>query len=84
VDGRTFYRLFTDKQDAFMALNEFVLQNLVSVTAAAFFAGAGWPERMWKGISASLQFMQNNPTIAHAGFVATPRMLRYDAGHGYS
>jgi hypothetical protein len=26
---------FTDKQDAFMALNEFVLRNLVSVTAGA-------------------------------------------------
>jgi AcrR family transcriptional regulator len=69
VDGRAFYRLFTDKQDVYMALNEFVLQNLVSVTAAAFFAGATWPERMWEGIRASLQFMQSNPTIAHTGFV---------------
>lgn len=44
-----------------MALHEFVLQNLVTVTAGAFFAGATWPERIWEGISASLQFMPGQP-----------------------
>jgi AcrR family transcriptional regulator len=77
VDGRTFYRLFADKQDAFMALTEFLLQKLASVIAAAFFAGADWPERIWEAISAFLRFMQSNPTIAHVGFVES-----YAAGPG--
>jgi AcrR family transcriptional regulator len=69
VDDRAFYRLFADKQDVFMALHEFVLQQIVAVTAAAFFAGATWPERMWEGVSAPIQFLASNPTIAHVGFV---------------
>lgn len=69
VEHRAFYRLFTDKQDAYMALHEFVAQRLVAITATAFFAGADWPERIWEGIRASLQFLAENPTIAHVGFV---------------
>jgi AcrR family transcriptional regulator len=69
VSRKAFYHLYADKQDAFMAVHELVLQNVVSVTAAAFFAGATWPERIWEGIRASLQFLQANPTIAYFGFV---------------
>jgi len=48
VDGRAFYRLFADKQAAFSAIHELGLQQLIARAAAAYFAGASWPERVWE------------------------------------
>jgi AcrR family transcriptional regulator len=69
VESRVFYQLFRDKQDAFMAVHEFGFQQVMSITAGAFFVGASWPERTWEAASAFAQFLQANPTIAHVGFV---------------
>jgi AcrR family transcriptional regulator len=69
VDGRTFYAAFADKQDAFMAVHEFGVQQVMSATAAAFFTGASWPERMWAAGRALTGFLESNPLIAHVGFV---------------
>jgi AcrR family transcriptional regulator len=69
VDRRAFYGLFKDKQDAFMAVHEWGFQQLLAVTAGAFFAGGSWPERIWEGLRGLTQFLENNPTIAHVGFV---------------
>ncbi len=69
VDGRAFYSMFTDKQDAFMAVHEFGFQHVMDVTAGAFFAGATWRERNWEAGRAFTQFLEQNPVIAHVGFV---------------
>jgi AcrR family transcriptional regulator len=69
VDGRTFYSAFADKQDAFMAVHELGARQVMSATAAAFFTGASWPERMWAAGRAFAQFLDENPMIAHVGFV---------------
>ncbi|HEV7527444.1 MAG TPA: TetR/AcrR family transcriptional regulator [Solirubrobacteraceae bacterium] len=69
VDRRAFYSLFADKRDAFMAVHEFGLQEVMAVTAGAFFTGSSWPERMWAAGQALTQFLEANPTIAHLGFV---------------
>jgi len=69
VDGRAFYRLFADKQEAFSAVHELGFQYLMAITAGAFFAGASWPERMWEAMRAATQSVQENPTVAHVGFV---------------
>jgi AcrR family transcriptional regulator len=69
VDRRAFYALFKDKRDIFMAVHEWGFQQLLAVTAGAFFAGGSWPERVWEGGRGLTQFLQNNPTIAHVGFV---------------
>ena len=37
VDGRVFYRMFADKQEAFSAIHELGFQHLMAATAAAFF-----------------------------------------------
>jgi AcrR family transcriptional regulator len=68
-DGRVFYTMFADKQDAFMAVHELGFQHLMAVTATAFFAGSTWPERNWEAGRAFTQFLESNPTIAHVGFV---------------
>jgi TetR/AcrR family transcriptional regulator len=69
VDGREFYRLYGDKQEAFSAVHELGFQYLMAVTAGAFFAGSSWPERIWEAFRAATQSVQANPTAAHVGFV---------------
>ena len=69
VDGREFYRLYADKQEAFSAIHELGFQYLMAVTAGAFFAGSSWPERMWEAYRAATQSVQENPTVASVGFV---------------
>jgi AcrR family transcriptional regulator len=69
VDGRAFYSMFADKQEAFMAVHEFGFQQVMDVTAGAFFAGSTWPERSWEAGRAFTQFLESNPMIAHVGFV---------------
>jgi AcrR family transcriptional regulator len=69
IDVRAFYAMFADKQEAFMAVHELGFQDLMAVTAGAFFAGASWPERSWEAVRAFTQFLESNPTIAHVGFV---------------
>jgi AcrR family transcriptional regulator len=69
VDGRAFYALFADKQDAFMTVHELGIQEIMAVTAEAFFSGATWLERSWEAGRAFTQFLEQNPTVAHVGFV---------------
>jgi len=69
IDGRAFYALFLDKQDAFMTVHELGLQQVMNATASAFFAGASWPERIWEAGRAFTQFLEQNPLITHVGFV---------------
>jgi AcrR family transcriptional regulator len=69
VDGRVFYSMFSDKQEAFMAVHELGFQRVMDVTGGAFFAGATWPERNWEAGRAFTQFLERNPMIAHVGFV---------------
>lgn len=69
VDGRAFYTAFADKQDAFMAVHELGVQQVMGATANAFFRGASWPERIWEAGKAFTGFLQGNPMFAHVGFV---------------
>jgi len=69
VDGRVFYAMFTDKQEAFMAVHELGFQGVMAVTASAFFSGATWPERNWEAGRAFTQFLERNPLVANVGFV---------------
>jgi AcrR family transcriptional regulator len=69
VDGRAFYRLFADKQEAFSAIHELGFQYLMAATAGAFFAGKSWPERIWEAFRAAAQSIDDTPTFAHLAFV---------------
>ena len=69
VDGRVFYRLFSDKQDAFTAVHELGFQQVMDVTSKAFFAATGWPERCWEAGRALTGLLQENPMVAVVGFV---------------
>jgi AcrR family transcriptional regulator len=69
VDGRVFYRMFADKQEAFSAIHELGFQQLMAATAGAFFAAEEWPQRVWKALSTLTGWLEGNPAIAHMGFV---------------
>jgi AcrR family transcriptional regulator len=69
VDGRGFYRIFADKEEAFSAIHELGFQYLMAVTARAFFAGNDWPERIWEAFRAATQSIDDTPTFAHVAFV---------------
>ena len=86
LDGRAFYRHFSDKQDAFAAVHELGFQQVMDVTAKAFFAGKSWPERSWEGARALTQLLQENPVVAHVGFVEAyavgpPAVQRIEDSH---
>jgi AcrR family transcriptional regulator len=69
IDGRIFYRMFADKQEAFLAIHELGFQQLMATTAAAFFTAEQWPERLWHALKALTRWLEVNPAIAHVGFV---------------
>ena len=69
VHSSVFYRLFADKQEAFAAVHELGFQQVMDVTAKAFFSVSGWPERSWEGGLAFTQLLQENPRVAYIAFV---------------
>jgi AcrR family transcriptional regulator len=69
VDGRAFYRLFTDKEEAFSAIHELGFQYLMAAAAGAFFAGKTWPERIWEAFRVTTQSVDETPAFAHVAFV---------------
>jgi AcrR family transcriptional regulator len=66
IDGRVFYKLFAGKRDAFAAVREFAFQNAMAVTAGAFFAGEGWPQRVWQAGATFTQYLQEHPALTYA------------------
>jgi AcrR family transcriptional regulator len=85
VDGRVFYAHFRDKQQAFLAVHELGSQQMMAVSAGAYFSGATWPERIWEGVRASAHFNASYPVIFHIGFVeshavGSPALQRTDDG----
>jgi len=69
VDGRAFYSRFAGKQEAFMAVHEIGVQQVLWVTGEAFFSAESWPERVWEASRAFVQFLELNPVVARVGFV---------------
>jgi AcrR family transcriptional regulator len=69
VDGRIFYGLFSDKQDAFLSVHELGYAQVMDLTSKAFFSGETWPVRSWEGGRALTQLIEDNPLVAHVGFV---------------
>ena len=69
IDGRVFYRHFSDKQEAFAAVHELGFQQVMDITGKAFFSVEGWPQRSWEAGRALTGLLQENPLVAHVGFV---------------
>jgi AcrR family transcriptional regulator len=64
-----FYEHFTDKQDAFLEAMQHPTQYILDTCAAAYFAPATWPERVWSGFHALLGLIVANPAMSHLRLV---------------
>jgi AcrR family transcriptional regulator len=69
IDARTFYVHFSDKQEAFLMVHEIGVQEMMRVTAEAFFSAADWPQRALEAGRAATQYVEANPLVAHIGYV---------------
>lgn len=65
VTREAFYDLFRSKEDAFLAAQTAGLEQSISRTAAAFFAGETWPERAWGGLDGLLGFVSMQPDLVY-------------------
>ena len=69
VARQVFYEHFTDKQNAFLEAQQYPTQHIFECCAAAYFAPAGWPERVWSGLKALLDLVVVNPALSHLRLV---------------
>jgi len=69
VDKRIFYKHFRDKQQAFLAVHELGMQEMMAVSATAFFSVSEWPERVWVATRASTQFEATHRVITELGHI---------------
>jgi len=79
VSRRTFYDHFANKEEAFLAAYELVLDQLLSGVTSAFASGETWPSRVRRGLAAFLNLLASEPVLAQVCVVealaAGPRAL---------
>jgi len=66
-----FYQHFRDKQELLTEINQIHFQQMMAVSAKAFFSEDIWPERAWAAICAAGEVSASNPAGAHIGFIDT-------------
>jgi AcrR family transcriptional regulator len=79
VSRRTFYDHFANKEEAFLAAYELVLDQLLAGVTSAFASGETWPSRVRRGLGAFLNLLASEPVLAQVCVVealaAGPRAL---------
>jgi AcrR family transcriptional regulator len=79
VSRRTFYDHFANKEEAFLAAYELVLDQLLTGVRSAFGSGESWPSRVRRGLAAFLNLLASEPVLAQVCVVealaAGPRAL---------
>jgi AcrR family transcriptional regulator len=83
VSRKTFYDLFEDREDCFLAVFDQTVQRVSAIAAQAYTAESGWRERVRAGLLALLNFMDEQPALARICVVeamgAGPRVLEQRA-----
>jgi AcrR family transcriptional regulator/DNA-binding MarR family transcriptional regulator len=79
MSRRTFYELFSDREDCFLAAFDHALERATSVVVPAYEAQSGWRERVRAGLLALLEFLEEEPGLGRLLVVealgAGPRAL---------
>jgi AcrR family transcriptional regulator len=65
ISRNVFYKLFHDKEEAFIAAQRLGLQESVAACSGAFFAASAWPERVYDGLRALLEHTAADPALAY-------------------
>jgi AcrR family transcriptional regulator len=69
VSYRTLKRLYSSKEELFVALNETGCRRTLAATFGAFFSASSWPERVWSAAQASTELVASTPAMDHIAFV---------------
>ena len=69
VSRRTFYELFDDREDCFVAAFDLAVERAAARVVPAFCEGTGWLERIRMGLRASLEFLDDEPGLGRLGIV---------------
>lgn len=79
VSRRTFYDHFANKEEAFLAAYDLIVEQLVAAVTASYASGSTWVHQVRRGLGAFLEALAIEPTIAHVCIVeilaAGPRAL---------
>jgi AcrR family transcriptional regulator len=79
VSRKTFYELFADREDCFLAAYDLVVERALSGIRAAFAIDAPWPARLRAALAWALDALAAHPHEARVAFVevlaAGPRAL---------
>jgi AcrR family transcriptional regulator len=65
VSRKTFYELFEDKDDVFLAAYDHVVGRLADGVTAATATGRTWPEKVSRGLETFLERLASDPAVAH-------------------
>jgi AcrR family transcriptional regulator/DNA-binding MarR family transcriptional regulator len=80
VSRRTFYNLFEDREDCFLAMFEDAVRRVESLVTEAYASGAGWREKTRSALAALLWFLDDEPGVGSLLIVdalqAGPKVLR--------
>jgi AcrR family transcriptional regulator len=79
VSRRTFYDHFANKEEAFLAAYELIVDQLIGAVSSAYGGGSTWVHRVRRGLTAFLNSLAIEPRAAHVCVVeilaAGPRAL---------
>lgn len=64
VSRKTFYELFDDRQDCFLAAFEDAVATAAARVSPAFQVESKWSDRVREGLRASLEFLDQEPELA--------------------
>ena len=65
VSRRTFYELFTDREDCFLAVFDIAVARAAESVLPAYEAPGKWRERVRAGLDAVLRFLDNEPELGY-------------------
>ncbi len=69
VAREVFYAQFRSKEDAFLSAQAYALEMSVSRSAGSFFSEQPWPDRVWNGLEALLEYFAGVPDLAKLDLV---------------
>jgi AcrR family transcriptional regulator len=69
VSRTTFYELFADKEQCFLAAYDNAVEALVRRVTSAYEAAGEWPERALAGLAALLETLAEEPDLARLSLV---------------
>jgi AcrR family transcriptional regulator len=69
VSRRTFYDHFSNKEQAFLAAYDFVVEQLRIGVAGAYASGGNWASKVRRGLGAFLNQLAGEPELAHVCIV---------------